>query len=225
MPKRGRSRTRKKRPWQRRSSSGSRRRYPLRSRRRPLALKQHAFCERAENEQTIVINTEAAATGLFETFTLSKMRQQASYAQIFEFYRIDKVVATFRYKNVNNATETTGRAQNEVNPLLYFKVDHNDNTSDSLSTMKDSMKTKTHMFTNNNPEFSIQLKPAIQSEMYRTTLTAAYTPKWGQWIPCDDPTVPHYGMKAYCCAFKNADWNPGSLQVSFKYYVSFKNNE
>jgi hypothetical protein len=87
------------------------------------------------------------------------------------------------------------------------------------------MKTKTKMFTNDKPEFSIQLKPAIQSEMYRTSITTAYTPKWGQWIPTADPTVPHYGMKAYACAFSGGSWSAGSMSVSFKYYVSFKNNE
>lgn len=199
---------------------------PRRRRRKPLALKQHAFVERAENEREIVINTEASATGIYESFTLTKMRQQASYAEIFEFYRIDKVVATFRYKGgtaqiaVDNDYTT-----NEVNPLLYFKVDHNDETADTLTTLKDSMKTKTHMFSNNSPEFSIQLKPAIQSEMYKSSVTTAYTPKWGQWIPTTDPGVPHYGLKMFGIAFKNASYNPGTISVSFKYYVSFKNNE
>lgn len=201
-------------------------RRPIRRRRKPLALKQHAFCERAVSEREIVINTEAAATGIYESFTLTKMRQQANYAALFEFYRIDKVVATFRYKGgtaqiaVDNDYTT-----NEVNPLLYFKVDHNDISSDSLDTMKDSLKTKTHMFTNDKPEFSIQLKPAIQMEMYKSSVTTAYTPKWGQWIPTNDPTVPHYGLKMFGIAFKSTSYNPGTISVSFKYYVSFKNNE
>lgn len=218
----------KRRSWQRRSRSrspGVRLRF---RRRKPLALKQHAFVERAINAQTLTVNTEAAASGVFESFMLSKMKQQSDYCNIFEFYRIDKVVATFRYKGgaaTQAATSTSVRSWNEVNPLLYFKVDHNDITADSLDTLKDSMKTKTHMLTNDKPEFSIQLKPAIQSEMYKSTVTTAYTPKWGQWIPTNDPSVPHYGLKMYAIAFKDSSWNPGTVSVSFKYYVSFKNNE
>jgi len=198
-----------------------------RRRRRPLALKQHAFVERAVADHQIEIDTEAAASGFYYSAALSKMKQQAQYCQLFEFYRIDKIVATFRYKggNAEVAGAQTSRAWNEVNPLLYFKVDHNDITSDTLATMKDSMKTRTHMFTNNKPEFSIQFKPAIQSEMYKSSVTTAYTPKWGQWIPTNDPTVPHYGLKTFAIAFQNAQWNPGTIAVSFKYYVSFKNNE
>ena len=225
MPKRGRSRTRRRTSRRRSRTRSYGVRVRARRRRTPLALKQHSFCERAQNEQTLVVNTEASAVGLFETFSLSKMRQQADYCNIFEFYRIDKVVATFRYKNINNATENTGRAINEINPLLYFKVDHNDITNDTLQTLKDSMKTKTKMFTNDKPEFSIQIKPAVQDELFRSTLTTAYTPKWGQWIPTTDPTVLHYGMKAYATAFSGGSWSAGSMSVSFKYYVSFKNNE
>lgn len=198
-----------------------------RRRRKPLALKQHNFVERAEVEHQLVINTEAAATGHFETFSLSKMKQQSSYADIFEFYRIDKIVATFRYKGgaAGIASVAGGANWNESNPLLYFKIDHNDITADTLNTMKESMKTKTHMISNDKPEFSIQLKPAIQTEMYRSSVTTAYTPKWGQWIPTNDPTVPHYGLKAYAIGYKSGSYDPGSIVVSYKYYVSFKNNE
>lgn len=200
---------------------------PPRRRRVPLALKQHAFVERAEVEHNLAINVEASAVGHFETFSLSKMKQQSDYASIFEFYRIDKIVATFRYKGgtAGIASVAGGANWNESNPLLYFKVDHNDITADTLATMKESMKTKTKMITNNKPEFSIVLKPAIQSEMYRSSVSTAYTPKWGQWIPTNDPSVPHYGLKAYAIGYKSGSYDPGSLSVSYKYYVSFKNNE
>lgn len=198
-----------------------------RRRKKPLALQKHSFVERAVTEFNLVINTEASAVGHFETFSLSKMKQQSEYANLFEFYRIDKIVATFRYKGgtAGIASVAGGANWNESNPLLYFKIDHNDSTADTLATLKDSMKTKTHMFTNNTPEFSIQVKPAIQSEMYKSSVTTAYTPKWGQWIPTVDPTVPHYGLKAYAIGYKSGSYDPGSLSVTYKYYVSFKNNE
>lgn len=219
-----------------RGSTGRRRSYhkryrPIRNfrKRKSLALKQHNFVERTETVHALEVNTEAAATGHFYFASLSKMKQQTEYAALFEFYRIDKVVATFRYKGGNAGVSSVAnnwlQPVNETNPLLYFKVDHNDNTADTLSTMKDSMKTKTHMFTNDKPEFSIQLKPAIQSEMYKSAVTTAYTPKWGQWIPTVDPTVPHYGLKCYAIGYKDAQWNPGTIEVTYKYYVSFKNNE
>ncbi len=174
-----------------------------------------------------VLRTHAALRpkGLFKKFELNTIKQQAQYAQIFEFYRIDKVVVTFRYKGGNAGIASGSGMWNEVNPLLMFKVDHNDDTADSVATLKDSLKCKTHMFTNNNPEFSIQLKPATQDMIYRSATSTAYSPKWGQWIPTNDITVPHYGLKCYAIGYKSGSLNPGKLSVSYKYYVSFKNNE
>lgn len=190
----------------------------------PLALRQHQFVERGYADGTMIINTEANSVMFAKTFSLDDIMQSSSYTDLFEFYRIDKVVVTFRYKQVNNATEASGRAQNEVNPLLYFKVDHDEITAQTVPQMKESSKTREHQFSNDKPNFSITLKPAIQAEAYKTALTSAYTPKWGQWLRTVDDTVPHYGLKAHCIAYKDAAWNPGSLAVEYKYYISFKNN-
>ncbi len=197
----------------------------MRRRSTPLALKQHTFVERVKVNDQIVINTEANAVGLFKSFKLSDIRQDDSYTDIFEMYKINKIVVTFRYKQINNATESNGRAQNEVNPLLYFKVDHNDINADDMITMKESMRTREHQFSNDKPNFSITLKPAVQVEAYRTSLTSGYTPKWGMWLNCADKEVPHYGLKAYCLAYRDGAWSPGNLTVEYKYYVTFKNNE
>lgn len=194
---------------------------------KPLALKTHTFCERKVTDLVMTLDTEGSATGMFKSFNLDDINNASAYKQLFEYYRIDKVVVTFRYKchSASKQPTTTGPRPNEVNPLLYFKVDHNDIASDSLILMKQSMKTREKQLSNNQPEFTIQLKPAVQTEAYKSSVTTTYIPKWGQWISTDDSTVPHYGLKAYAIAYRDANTNPGDIQVSFKYYISFKNNE
>lgn len=233
MPKRKRGfsgRTMKRAPRRfrrRRVNKGPRRR------KKALALKQHTFCERAELEHQLNIGEETgtyAATGFFQTFALSKMRNETEYSAIFEQYRIDKVVVTFRYKGGTAGVATNpGTTWNESNPLLYFKVDHNDHASDTLTKLKDSMKTRTHQFTNDKPEFSIQLRPALLQQIYKTgsppneiTVTS---PKWGVWLDTTDRDVLHNGLKCYAVGYKSGSYDPGSLAISYKYYVSFKNNE
>jgi hypothetical protein len=115
--------------------------------------------------------------------------------------------------------------KNEINPVLYFKVDHNDINSDTLATMKESMRTKEHQFTNSRPNFTITLKPAIQAEAYKTALTTAYRPRWGQWLSTSDDTVPHYGLKVYAVAGLANNANMGSIEVTTKIYFSCKCNE
>lgn len=188
----------------------------------------HNFCERHQATVSLGIGTDSApGSGLQKTFSLDQVRNASSYTALFEYYRIDKVIVKFRYKGpgtqaYSNTTDVI--LHNEQNPVLYFKVDHNDVDADSLSVMKDSMKTKAHVFRNNESEFVIQLKPAIQTEAYKSALATTYIPKWGQWLSCDDPTVPHYGLKAIAIGPDNTQTN-GALDIEFITYFSCKNNE
>lgn len=201
-------------------------------RRQPLALKPHIFVERNSLENTIdVAQTEASAVGLFRTFSLNDVRQVSSYADIFEFYKIDKIVVTFRYKTggvaaaLNPNGTSLGSLVNEINPMLIFKVDHNDVTAQTINEMKDSAKTRKKVLSNNEPEFSITLKPAIQEEIYKSAITTAYAPKWGQWLPMADVTCPHFGLKAYAVGSTYANADQGKILVTYKTYFTCKNNE
>jgi len=114
---------------------------------------------------------------------------------------------------------------NECNPILYFKVDHNDINPDPLIAMKESMKTHEHQFSNDKPNFTIQLKPAVQSEAFKSATATTYIPKWGQQLSTADGTIPHFGLKAYAVGFKNAYNDPGIIEVTYKMYFTLKNNE
>lgn len=176
----------------------------------------------------MTVKNENDATGLFKSFNLDDINGASSYKNLFEYYRIDKVVVTFRYKSTGAQArnDPSGFPRvNEVNPLLYFKVDHNDIDSDSLLLMRQSMKTKEKQLSNDKPEFTITLKPAVQAEAYKSSIATTYIPKWGQWLSTDDGTVPHYGLKAYATAYSDSSIDAGQIVVSFKYYISFKNNE
>ena len=124
--------------------------------RKPLALQPHNFVERCAAQEIVVAN-ESAAVGLFRNFSLSQCNQVAHYQALFEYYKINKVVIEFRYKGAETpayasfpATASGNQAAfnqeiiNEINPVLYFKVDHNDSGADTLATMKNSMRTREH---------------------------------------------------------------------------------
>ena len=91
----------------------------------------------------------------------------------------------------------TSQSVNETNPVVWFKIDHNDVNAVALSDMKSSTRTKEIQFTNNRPKIQIVLKPAIREEAYKSSIASTYVPKWGQYLTTQDPTVPHYGIKIY----------------------------
>jgi hypothetical protein len=195
---------------------------------KPLALKPHSFVERLPPD-LLQVNTEAAATGLFKSFNLDLITQAAQYKSLFEYYTINKVVVEFRYKAngipANLSSGSSIQMLNEQNPLLYFKVDHNDINPDPLVAMKESMKTHTHQLSNTKPNFTIQLKPAVQAEAFKSATATTYIPKWGQQLSAADGTIPHFGLKVYACGFKNAYSDPGQIEVAYKMYFTMRNNE
>jgi len=203
----------------------------LRRRKTPLALKPHTFVERSGTDN-LAITSDGLSGGLFKHFTLRHIPQYAQYCSIFELYNINKVVVEFRYKGpsaqarVLHVAGTT--VVNEVNPVLYFKIDHNDNDSDTLANLKLSMRTKEHQFTNSKPNFSIVLKPAIliEDSNIKGTLGVDYRPKWGQWITTEESEVQYYGLKAYAIAGTGgASSSAGTIEVTYKTYFTMKNND
>ncbi|AXQ65927.1 MAG: putative capsid protein [Cressdnaviricota sp.] len=230
----GRKRTKGRGPKRRRGRKLKMSDYKIR---KPLSLKQHQFCERVIGD-TIQIGNEAGqgiAPYFTKAFKFSDIPQCQQYSSIFEQYRMDKVVVTFRYKGIAlPALLNAGPAMiNELNPVLYWKVDHNDLNTNTLAYMKQSTRTKSHVFTNSNSEFTISLKPASQKLLIRQlqpTVTSTNIPAWKQWIDADGQAGPgssveHLGLKAYCLGYASLDFKPGYLDVEYKYYFSMKCNE
>lgn len=197
--------------------------------RKPLALQSHNFCERVIEEYNLPVN----GAGLFQSFSLDSIYNSTSYQKLFEYYKINKVVVTLRYKADGQVrqdsvvTSSPGtQSVNEVNPLVYFKVDHNDVSADTLDQMKASMRTKEVQFRNNRPKIDIVLKPAILEEAYKSSIASTYVPKWGQWLTTLDPSVPHYGIKMYAVGPGAASSSLyGSILVQKTIYFTCKNNE
>lgn len=205
----------------------------IRTRRRtykkPLALKTYNFVERSSISSALVIKSEASAVGMIKEFSLNEIAQNGNYIALFEEYKIDKVVASFRYKSTGQYAYETGSAINinEINPVLYFKVDHNDENLETLAELKKSAKCREFQFTNSKPNFDVVLKPAclIDVNNIHGALGIAHRPKWGVWLPTDENAVSHFGLKAYCVASSSGAHIPGSLEVTYKIYFSMKNND
>jgi hypothetical protein len=203
-----------------------------RKRRIPLALKQHNFVERLPNLYQQISNVEPTGTtnGLLQLFKFSDIPQASHYQDLFEFYRIDKIVIEFRYKSIaQSATfdtaSTTTVQQNELNPVMYFKRDHDTDFLINLPQLKESSKTREHQFTNNKPNFTVQLKPSclINTANIKGSSGILYRPKWGQWLSTTDANIEHYGLMSYVIGYNGAQ--PGSLEVTRKMYFSLKNND
>ena len=200
-----------------------------------LALKTHAFVERTLTED--FMNVKAApvpADGLHKSWSLAELRQAPHYRNIFEQYKINKVVVTFRYKGLGVAAGAGTVRPNEINPILYIKRDHNDDQNstggneETLTELKDSSKTFEVQLTNNKPNFSMTIKPALLMEdsVYEGATGVQHCPVWGKWIDVKEDNVNYYGLKAYAVGQGSSSSDSlGKIEVSYKVYFQMKNNE
>ena len=200
--------------------------------RKPLALKAHNFCERFE-EVIPLTHDQINGSGNLNTtmtkkFSFDMIPQHAAYAALFDEYRIDKVVATFRwspstYVFVNSTAAYSGN----LSPLLYFKKDYNDDAADSLPILKESMRTHTKNLKYDEP-FSISLRPASQI-LVDANIGNTFSPTWKRWITTTVLDVKHLGLKCQVQvpidAGTSGNYNMGKITVEYKVYFTVKCNE
>lgn len=203
-----------------------------RYRRKPLALKPHNFVERFEENISLVtpiINSSGNLTNtISKKFSFDMITQHPQYADLFDEYKINKIVATFRWSpSAYNYVSTTAAYSSNMSPLLFFKVDHNDDSADSLTELKKSMKTKYKMLKYDEP-FTIQLKPASQI-LVDANIGNTFTPQWNRWITTSVCDVNHLGLKLQVQVptdvGSSSNYNMGRIDIEYKMYFTLKCNE
>ena len=138
------------------------------------------------------------------------------------------MVATFRWSPSTYVfVNTTAAYSGNLSPLLYFKIDHNDDAADTLPILKESMKTHTKNLKYDEP-FTISLRPASQI-LVDANIGNTYTPAWKRWITTTILDVAHLGLKAQVQvpvdAGSSSNYNMGKINVEYKVYFTVKCNE
>ena len=200
--------------------------------RKPLALKPHNFVERFEENIRLlkpIINTSGnLTTTSTKKFSFDMIPQHASYAELFDEYKIDKVVATFRWSPSQYVVvNSTAQYSSNLSPLLFFKVDHNDDSAQSLTELKKSMKTHYKMLKYDEP-FTIQLRPASQV-LVDANIGNTFTPKWDRYITTQVLDVNHLGLKLQVQVptdvGASTNYDMGRIDIEYKMYFTCKCNE
>lgn len=201
---------------------------------RVIALQPHTFVERATSDN-LDVAPEIQAVGLFKKFKLSDIPQSSDYTAIFEDYKLTKIIVKLRYKSIGQQARVIQLDSpdkivpvNEVNPVLYYKIDHNDADTDTIDQLKRSVHTKEHQFTNDKPNFTIVIKPSVLTETthIKGSLGIAYRPSWNQWLPVSEVDIEHFGLKMYAVGNSGGGTSYcGSLEVQYQYYFTMKNDK
>ena len=158
-----------------------------------------------------------------DTFELTDVPQYFSYVGLYEEYRIDKVVYSWKCLN-NVATATPGLGTSYVQTLgmVHSRVDNNDSVVPT--TIQSILNDNTYKGTLSSRNHTRTIIPKFLSNVGGGVAAQQKT----GWLNTDNANISHYGLK---WAFEGGVFNGGAVnsQISFivepivTYYVSFKN--
>lgn len=219
----------------RRRSGTTKRRVPKRGMRRrmkkKLALQPHNFVEKFEQEIALnssTLNSSGNLTnGYGRFFKLDDIPQVASYKELFDSFKINKIVAEIRYDYFYSVIDTANnnRPVNPIYPILLIKNDHNDVDENTYAQLLESEKSR-QVQLKPGTMISHVLKPAVQVEAYKTALSSAYQPKWNCELRTLDSATPHYGLKIQVKTGNgNVQVDLGKINITYKMYFTMKNAE
>lgn len=124
-------------------------------------------------------------------FTLGALPDVSDFTNLFDRYMITHVQLRF-FLIIDPSAQAAAAA---TYPKLYFVRDYDDSTAPaSLNSLRQHSKCVVRVM-NPNRAVTINIKPAITTEVYRSAVATSYSPKWRQWVDMAHTDVPHYGLK------------------------------
>lgn len=151
------------------------------------------------------------------TFTLNQMAGSQELVNLFDNYRITKVL--YRWVITRNPSEINNTTFRGIYPRLVWRHDFNDANAISRAQMYQSANIKEVFFTDNFQRTKwYTLNPSVLAQLFEAGVQVAYAPKWKQWMDTNDSGTTHYGLKFVYSEL----YNGMSLRLEAKLVAEFK---
>ena len=125
------------------------------------------------------------------SFNFGQLINSNEFVALFDQYMITYVQVKWFLK-IDPGAQAAGAASY---PRMYLVRDYDDDMlAPTLNNLREHARCQVVVMNPNRPVVC-GVKPAIATQVYNTTLAAGYGPKWKTWIDCNNPAVPHYGIK------------------------------
>lgn len=175
------------------SRSSSRVGFRSRSRSRVRAQGVHTFSRHCA-ATTVDINGTFLSRQYSDKF--EDMIQAVDFTSLFDMYRIVKVTYTFQLINVPETTQVLNNVSvgnwNNWYPKMWYIVDHDGGTTETLNSMRERQGTKCRIL-QPNKSIKISWTPKCRVLTYATDTTQGYAPR-NIKIDMNDTNIPHYGL-------------------------------
>lgn len=148
------------------------------------------YAQSVSGNYTITGNAAFAPYQAAQVYALSHLATVTDFSNLFDQYRINKVVTKF-WLRIDPSAQTAAAASY---PKLYMAIDNDDTALLSQQEMRERSNTRIKVLYPNRP-VTVVFTPAVLSETYRSAVSTTYSPKWKQWIDMSATDCPHYALK------------------------------
>jgi len=127
-------------------------------------------------------------------FVLNDLPQIATYAALFDQYKIEEILLKFKPR-LNSADRVTDTAlsSTSIAEELYYCIDYDDsNVPTSLDEVREFDTCRNKSF---YQSFNIRIKPKIAMAAYGSGAFTSYASMTNQWLDVASPAIAHYGVK------------------------------
>jgi len=153
----------------------------------------HTF-SRCKLMDTLACSAVIKSENLVYQFT--DMVGYEEFSALFENYRITKIKVTFQLINnpdaVSNLNVTSPVNATNWFPKMWYTIDHDGGSDETLSTMKERQGVKCRILKPDSV-ITVSFKPMCRTLSYKTSSTEGFAPK-NIKLDMADVTVPHYGL-------------------------------
>lgn len=186
------------------------------SRRRRVGFQRVYNYKRVAYSPSYVTQSTLADTSGALTFFLGGVPSFTEFTALYDQYMIRRVKVKFIPKNV---PAELGQFVGAAPSQFWTYPDFDDNTAPpSLAAV---LQRQALVRTRNTSHQTRVLRPRVTKPIYQDGVTFAYGPGTS-WIDCNNPQVPHYGLKYFMEKAANSS-SLTAYDLEITYYLSFRN--
>ena len=189
------------------------------------SLNTHRFTRYAANTSVLSVTASSAANN--HEFKLSNIVNAAEFQDLFDQYKINKVVVTYQLITNPDATNYTNSASSaqpaNIYPTVWSIPDYDDSSALTIDQMKERIGVKNRVL-RPNQKMVFVVRPKILVQTYLTAVSTGYAPK-SMFVDMSTATIPHYGLKTVIdiAGYTPNVGFPYLIKQDFKYFFTCKN--
>lgn len=172
------------------------------------------------NTTTSPLGSNYIDVGLGCTHSLADIANQATFASMYDAYKINYVVCEIEY--LNNVSSTQGQA---IMPTIWTYWDQDDAVPPVVTTnVTGKQGSKCFHPTSSKTRFHIKYRPMLRDTVQDSVGTANAVVKPATWINCTQVDVPHYAFKGWITDYYTQSPAVGTnaFRINWTYNVSFR---